>query len=114
MRKLKSIIAIIAISLATTFSTTASEKEPSKITKELRTEIIELLGSKIPMEFKKSEKIDVSFMINNENEIIVISVDSDMKDFNYYIKKQLNYKKIKVKGTIKGEIYKIPVKINKK
>lgn len=114
MRKLKLIIAIIAISLATTFSTTASEKEPSKITKELRTEIVEFLGSKIPIEFEKNEKVDVSFMINNENEIIVISVDSDNKSFDSYVKKQLNYKKIKVKGTIKGEIYKILVKVNKK
>ncbi|WP_026777943.1 hypothetical protein [Polaribacter sp. Hel_I_88] len=114
MRKLKSIITIIAISLATTFSTTASEKEPSKITKELRTEIVELLGSKIPIEFKKTEKVEISFMINNENEIIVISVDSELADFNSYIKKQLNYKKVKVKGTIKGEVYKIPVTANKK
>jgi len=113
MRKLKSIITIIAICLATTFSTTASEKEPSKITKELRTEIVELLGSKIPIEFKKTEKVEISFMINNENEIVVISVDSEIADFNTYIKKQLNYKKVKVKGTIKGEVYKIPVTANK-
>ncbi len=114
MKKLKSIIAIIAISLATTFSATASEKEPSKITKELRTEIVELLGNRIPVEITKTEKVAVSFMINNENEIIVISVDSDVADFSSYIKKKLNYKKITVKGTIKGEIYKIPVTANTK
>lgn len=112
MNNLKSIITIIAISLATTFSTSATEKEPSKITKKLRTEIVSMLGDKIPIEFKKTEKVEVSFMINNANEIVVVSVDSKLNEFNSYVKRKLNYKKLDVKGAKKGEIYKIPVKVN--
>ena len=114
MNKLKSIITILAISLATTFSASATEKKPSKITKKLRTEIVSMLGDKIPIILTETSSAEVSFMINNKNEIVIISVDSNATAFNSYVKRKLNYKKVKVRGTIKGEIYKMPIKINKK
>lgn len=112
MRKLKSIIAIIAISLATTFSTNATEKESSKINKELRTELVSMLGKKIRVEVKEATTAEISFMVNNKNEVVIISVDSRVDEFNSMVKNKLNYKKINVKGVKKGEIYRIPVKIN--
>ncbi len=111
MRKIKSIIAILAISLSTIFSVNATEVTPSK-TKELRTEIISILGSKIPLELEESSTAEISFIINNQNEIVIVSVGSDINVLNDYIKTKLNYKKIKLKGVTKGEIYKMPLKIN--
>jgi hypothetical protein len=113
MRKIKSIIAILAISLSTIFSVNAAEVTPSK-TKELRTEIISILGNIIDLDLKKTSKAEVSFMINNQNEIVIISVDSDIKLLNNYIKRKLNYKKVEVKGVAKGEIYKMPLRVNTK
>ena len=110
MRKIKSIIAILAISLSTIFSVNATEVTPSK-TKELRTEIVSILGSKIPLELKESSTAEISFIINNQNEIVIISVGSDVNVLNDYIKTKLNYKKIKIKGIVKGEIYRMPLKI---
>ncbi|WP_339661582.1 hypothetical protein [uncultured Polaribacter sp.] len=112
MRNLKTIIAIAAIFLATTFSTNASEKKPSEITKKIRTEIVSMLGSKISLELKESNTAEISFMINNDNEIVIISVDSKIDNLNSIIKQKLNYKKIAVKGVKKGEIYIMPLKIN--
>jgi len=118
MKSLKSIITIIAISLATTFSTAASEKKslegPLEITKKLRTEIVSILGSKIPMELKETSTAEISFMVNNKNEIVILSVNSKINELDTYIKSKLNYKKVKVKGTLKGEVYKMPLKINAK
>lgn len=114
MRNLKSIITIIAISLATTFSATATEKETSKVTKKLRTEIVKILGDKLPMEVSSSSKAQVSFMVNNQNELVIISVDSEVSEFSAFVKNKLNYKKVNVEGLTKGEIYRMPVKINKK
>lgn len=111
MRNLKSIITIIAISLATTFSVSAADIEPSKITKNLRTEIVSMLGDKIPTEFKSTSSAEISFMVNNENEVVVITVDSKLNEFSSFVKNKLNYKKINVKGIKIGEIYKVPVKI---
>jgi hypothetical protein len=112
MKNLKTVIAILAISLSTIFSTTASEKEPSKITKKLRTEIVSLIGDKIELDLKKECSAEVSFMINNKNEIVVISVDSKENKLTSYIKSKLNYKKLVVEGTKVGEIYIMPIKIN--
>ncbi len=113
MRNLKSIIAILLFSLTISFSANATEKDPSKITSELRSEIMKFLGNKIPLELKNTSTAEVSFMINNENELVVISVDSDLTDFNSFVKSKLNYMKVVTKGIQKGEIYRIPVKINK-
>jgi hypothetical protein len=115
MRNLKSIIAIIAISLATTFSANATEKEPTKkakTTKNLRTELVSMLGKTIQLELKEDTSARISFMVNNENEVIIVSVDSKISEFNSFVKRKLNYKKIKSKGVKKGEIYRIPVRIN--
>jgi hypothetical protein len=114
MKVLKSIITIIAISLATTFSTTAAETAPTKIAKKLRTEIVSMLGDKIPVVLTENSSAEVSFIINNKNEIVILSVDSKVSELNNFIKSKLNYKKLKVKGTIKGEVYKIPLKMNMK
>jgi hypothetical protein len=114
MKNLKSIIAILAISLATTFSTSASEKNPTDITKEIRTEIVSMLGNEISLELKESSTAEVSFMINNDNEIVIISVDSKIDNLKSIIKHKLNYKKITVIGVKKGEIYIMPLKINTK
>ena len=115
MRNLKSIIAILAISLATTFSTTATEKdndkESKKVTQELRTEIVSFLGSTVQLDIKKSSVAEISFMVNNKNEIVVISVDSKEREFQSIVKNKLNYKKIDVKGAKRGEIYRVPVKL---
>jgi hypothetical protein len=114
MRNLKTIVAILAISLVTTFSTTASEKEPSKITQKLRTEIVSMLGSEITLELKSSATAEISFMINKENEIVIISVDSKIDELKSIIKSKLNYKKVAVKGIEKEKIYIIPLRINNK
>ena len=111
MRNLKSIIAIIAISLATTFSTHAIEKEPSKKTKELRSEIVSMLGTSVQLNLKQTSSAEISFMINNNNEVVVVSVDSKVAEFQSIVKNKLNYKKLAIKGFKKGEIYRVPVKL---
>ena len=113
MKNLKTIITVIVLSLSTAFSTTATEKEPSKINKELRTEIASLLGDKIPIEIKKESSAEISFIVNKNNELVIISVDSKISEMNSFVKNKLNYKKLNVKGIKKGEIYRMPIKIKK-
>ncbi|SDS00432.1 hypothetical protein SAMN05216503_1661 [Polaribacter sp. KT25b] len=114
MRNLKTFAAILAITLATTFSTTASKKKPSEITKEIRTEIVSMLGSELYLELDEASSAEISFIINNENEIVIVSVDSKINELKSIIKHKLNYKKVIVKGAKKGEIYIMPLKINTK
>ncbi|MFK8060466.1 MAG: hypothetical protein AB8B78_10285 [Polaribacter sp.] len=114
MKNLKTIITVIAISLSTVFSVTATEKNPSETAKkELRSSIVSIIGKTIPLDIKKNCKAEISFMVNQQNELVIISVDSKVKDFNSFVKNKLNYKKVNVKGVKKGEVYKMPIKINK-
>ena len=92
MKNFKTIITVIAISLSTVFSATASEENPTEAKKNLRTTIVSILGDKIPLDIKKDCNAEVSFMVNSENELVVISVDSKVSGFNTYVKNKLNYK----------------------
>ena len=113
MKTLKTIITIIAISLSTVFSLAATEKEPTNTNKSLRTELVSLLGDKIPLDIDRSYSAEISFIVNNNNEVIVISIDSKVSSFVKYAKTRLNYKKINTKNIKKGEVYRMPIKIQK-
>lgn len=115
MKSLKTVIAAIAISLFTVFSVSASKTNPKKTTgtKTLRTELSYFIGNDIPFEINKTITAEVSFIINNNNEVVVLSIKSKVSELNSFLKRRLNYKKITVKGIKKGEVYIIPLKINK-
>ncbi|QOD61298.1 hypothetical protein H9I45_02290 [Polaribacter haliotis] len=116
MKNFKTIIAIIAISLSTVFSASANDIDPktNKETKALRTEIVAFIGNKISIEVEKITTAEVSFVINNKNEVVVLSVSSKNSELNSFLKKKLNYKKVVAKGIKKGEIYIMPLKVNVK
>ena len=110
MKNLKTIIAIVALSFATVLPASANnEKEPTVKT-ELRSKIINLLGQHT-YKINKQLTAEVSLMLNNENELVVISIDSEDDNISQYVKSKLNYKKVSIKGLSKGVIYRIPLKM---
>lgn len=114
MKNLKITLVVLAVSLATTFSATANNTNPSNSKKELRTKIMNLIGKNIPVQVK-NECIDaeVSFVLNDKNEIVVVSVSSKHGAIDGFIKNRLNYRKVVVNGIKKGEIYKLPLRVQK-
>ncbi|MGB0892554.1 MAG: hypothetical protein ACPGUU_09400, partial [Flavobacteriaceae bacterium] len=56
---------------------------------------------------------EVSFVLSDNNELVVLSVKSEHKAVDKFVKSKLNYKKIRVTGIKKGEVYRMPLKINK-
>jgi hypothetical protein len=111
MKKLKIIILVISTTLFNSFSMNASEIKSPTINKELRSEIITILGSKIPLKLKKESTAVISFVMNNKNELVVLSVDSKFEDVSSFIKNKLNYKRINLKGVKKGAVYTLSLKI---
>ena len=110
MKTLKTIIAIVALSIATVLPTSANnEKDPSGKS-ELRTKIVNLLGQHT-YKLNKQLTADVSLMLNNKNELVIISVDSEDQNVTNYVKLKLNYKKINIEGIAKGTIYTIPLRM---
>ena len=56
MKNLKSISAILLFSLTVSFSANASKKDSTKVTWELRSEIIKYLRDKIPLDLKSPQQ----------------------------------------------------------
>ena len=120
MKNFKTIIAILAISIASvlpssanTNTNTNTNTEPaSKAAKTiLRAEIVQLLGNHF-YEFKtKTLEAQVSVMLNNNNELVVLAVKTDDKNVASFVKIKLNYKKVDVKGIKKGTVFRIPLKM---
>lgn len=112
MKKLKLTIAAIALCFAT-MTSFASEIEPVETNQAFRNQIVQLLGSEFPdyLTNGKDLSTDISLMLNNNNEVIVVSTDSENESLDNFLKGKLNYQKIDVKGLKKGEIYKVPLTI---
>ena len=114
MKTFKSITLVALFLIASTFSSYANNTEPSNTKDALRAKIVTLIGDQIPVELtSKTVDAKVSFMINQKNEVVVVSVYSSNKNLDSYIKTKLNYKKVKVTGAKKGEVYTLPLRINK-
>ncbi len=113
MKKVKLVIAILAISLSTLFTAEAADKTPVDSKKVLRTKIMSLLGNEVPfiLESQKKLEVEISFVLNKKNEVVIMSVDSSNDEVTSFIKGKLNYKTVKVKGIKKGKVYRVPLKI---
>ena len=100
MKKLKLTITAIALFVAT-MSSFATEIEP-KPTKEsnqaFRSEIVSLIGSEIPEYLTNGKEFtaNLSLMLNNSNELIVVSTSSENTSLDNYLKSKLNYQKIDI------------------
>lgn len=111
MKSLK--LLVLALGLFT-INISAANLNPVKPTDELRVEMVELIGSNYMNEMEANELgAEVLFTVNNNKEIIILSVDSDNRLLESYLKNKLNYKKVNHRPSKNGEIYLLPVKMVK-
>lgn len=108
---MKKLFLLLAITVST--SIFANNSRPADVVKsEIRTEIIKLLGN-ANFNVESNLTADVEFMINNKGEVIVLTVDTKNSDVETYVKNKLNYKLITNKFIVKGQTYKMPLKLVK-
>lgn len=110
MKKLAVVIFVFAMSVTSTFAN--NEDKLKKKRSEVRTEVVKLLG-KYDRDLNASMHTEVSFIINRKNEIVVLSVDSKNQSLVSYVKRKLNYKKIKVNTLNYMKVYKLPLKVKR-
>jgi len=110
---MKSLKLLLVLALGVfTINVSAANMNPIKPTDELRIEIVNLIGSNYMDEMKTDELgAEVLFTVNNNKEIIILSVDSDDVLLESYLKRKLNYRKVNHKPSKHGEIYLLPVKM---
>jgi len=91
------------------------DPKPNNDKNNLHTQIVKLLGDEIPEYLcdGKQSKTKVYFIVNNKDEIVVVSTDCNNDKMSNYLKGKLNYKKINSKGVKKGEVYIVPLRVKK-
>ncbi len=64
-------------------------------------------------QFNKEVKAIVAVFINQNDEMVVLSVDTDSKSLENYIKRRLNYKKLSKEAIGYRKSFKIPITITR-
>lgn len=110
MKTLKMLTLVVAITFSSVLSASTN---PTK--KAESTTITETIGGLLKdphFHLESDEHIIVDFFVNKDDQIVVLSVDTENIVIENYIKGRLNYKKLP-KTAIKTNRFKIPVKILK-
>ena len=106
MKNLKILTAVVALAfLSLSFSNTTETKD------ELHQQIVELIGDSSKSLAHMNLKAEITITLNENSEIVVMSVKSDNSILDGFIKSKLNYKKVKVKVLNPGELYRVPLTI---
>lgn len=110
-KTLKSLVLVVAIAFSSVVSANTNpvkNLEPASISKSVG----ELLKNP---DFQLSQDVNavVDIFINNDNEIVVLSVATDNAKVEKYIKSRLNYKKVTDASLGYKKSFKVPVKMVK-
>lgn len=111
MKSFKFILLVSAVFLLNVVTAFAN---PIKPTDQLREEIVDIIGFSFLDDYEENEySADVLFTVNSEQELIVLSVNSESDEAEDYLRDKLNYKKVDHLPSKYGEIYLLPVKMVK-
>lgn len=109
MRKFS--LTLVAAMLFSTGSLLANNMDKVGPAKSLSIQISEMLKKNNFNQDDFEKTAQVRFTLNEDGEIVILSVDTDCKDLEYFVKNRLNYKKVVVDNVQEGKIYTIPVRI---
>lgn len=105
MKKLSAILLAFVLLFGTGISTAAVDLEKDK--KTLSQEIGSLLKN-VNIDLDEDVNAYVTFMINDEAEIVVLTIDTDDDTIERFIKSRLNYHKLE-NNLSPGKEYQVPI-----
>ena len=109
MRKLSYVIvAAMLFSTGSILATTTELREP---TTSISAQIYEMLSDNSFSEGECNSTAQVRFTLNDEGQIVVLSVETESVDLERFVKSRLNYKKIEISNVKEGKLYTVPVRI---
>ena len=108
MRKLSLLVVALAFLVGTT-ANAATEPTAEKVPTTISQEIAKYLANP-DFEFGAEQTAKVSFMINKDHEVVVLSVDAENDAIESYIKARLNYQKLSA-DALEGTEYLVPVRL---
>ncbi|WP_127024628.1 hypothetical protein [Flagellimonas beolgyonensis] len=109
MRKIKAVmVAAMLFAAVGVFANMGNEEVPVK---SLSSQIYEML-KKNQFNVEADElKAEVRFIINEDAELIVLSVDTKNETLEGFVKNRLNYQKVELDKIVPGKVYEVPVRI---
>lgn len=108
MRKLSLLVVALAVLVGTT-ANAATEPTNSNNPVTITQEIGKFLANP-NFDFGQEETAKVSFILNEDYEVVVLQVDAESEAIESYIKARLNYKKLSADAQ-KGMTYVVPVRL---
>ncbi|WP_339651704.1 hypothetical protein [uncultured Maribacter sp.] len=109
MRKLS--LVVVAAMLLATGNVLANDTIGENPTTSLSTQISALLSENNFSEEQTDLTAQVRFTLNNDGEIVVLSVSTDFEKMESFVKNKLNYQKVNLNEVEEGKIYTIPVRV---
>ncbi|MGB6152546.1 MAG: hypothetical protein WBG48_11185 [Pricia sp.] len=109
MRKLSLVfVAAMLLSAGNGFANEVNTVDPSK---SLSAQIGQLLSDNAFTENEVAQTAQVRFTLNNERQIVVLSVTTENAILANFVKAKLNYKEVALDAYKEGKVYTVPVRI---
>lgn len=108
MRTIKTLLLVAAITFSSVLS---ASTEPTKDETTVITEEIGNLLKSPKFQIDHNMFATVKILFNKDNEMVVLSVDSENEVVSSYIKRRLNYKSLSVNMNNTNKSFIVPVKI---
>lgn len=111
MKQLKTLLLAVLITASSVLSASNEDKKADSV---VITEEIGKLLKDPSFLVDKDIVADVTLILNKNNEIVVLSVDSNELYVENFIKSRLNYKELPATFTSKERTFKVPVRVTAK
>jgi len=109
MRKIS--LVFVATMLLSTVSLFANNAKPVDPAKNLSTQIGDLLDNNSFILENNDLTAEVLFTLNENKEIVVLSVETENEVLEAFVKSRLNYQKVELDEYREGKMYTVPVRI---
>lgn len=109
MRKIS--LVLVAAMLLFTGSIFANDVKDTDPVKSLSSQITKILSNNHFSEATVDASAQVRFTVNNQGEIVVLSVDTNNYALESFVKGRLNYKKIDATDLKEGKLFTVSVRI---
>ncbi len=110
MNTIKTTVLAMALAIGSITYANTEARVPSKPTS--ISKAISKLLDKHNLKLNAEVDARVTFTVNNNNEIVVVNVDSKNESLVSYVKARLNYKKLDV-AAVSGKMYFLPIKVQR-
>lgn len=108
MRKFSLLFVAMLLSVGTLFANADKPKNPNK---NLTTQIGGLLDNNSLIVNHNDLTAKVKFTVNRDQEIVVLSVETDSDVLEQFVINRLNYQKVQLQEYREGKTYTLPVRI---